>query len=100
MPTLSWQVQQGKLSLTGELENQTLLPLWQWMQQPLAEPFDTLDVSGLNHVDSAGLALLLHLLNAANKRNVSLRLEGITDKLKTLITLYNLQDVIASQSTS
>lgn len=58
----------------------------------------TLDVSGLERVDSSGLALLVHLREEASQQGSALTIAGITDRLHTLIALYNLQDIIPTDS--
>ncbi len=93
---LHWQTENGQLSLYGELEQETLLPLWQQHQQ-LMKQVDIIDVSGLDRVDSGGLALLVHLQQAGLQQGKVPRFTGITDKLRTLIVLYNLQNIIADQ---
>jgi len=91
---LQWKRDAGQLLLTGELERETLLPLWE-QREALMLQIDTIDVSGLERVDSAGLALLVHLRQIALARGKTLRLTGITDKLSSLIALYNLQEIIS-----
>lgn len=90
---LHWQVEANQLRLSGELERETLLPLWQ-QRDGLMQQVEIIDVSGLDRVDSAGLALLVHLRQAGIQRGKAPRFTGITDKLSSLITLYNLQKII------
>ncbi|OON39203.1 anti-sigma B factor antagonist [Izhakiella australiensis] len=91
---LSWTSTGGRLALTGRLNHETLLPLWQ-QRDELVKGVSQLDVSGLDQVDTAGLALLVHLREAAVKQNVTLQVTGITDRLRSLISLYNLQPLMA-----
>ncbi len=91
---LNWTVESGLLRLSGELERETLLPLWQ-QRDELMQQADAIDVSSLGRVDSAGLALLVHLRQIVLLRGKTPRFTGITDKLRSLITLYNLQEIIA-----
>ncbi|MGP2412124.1 lipid asymmetry maintenance protein MlaB [Yersinia sp. 2553 StPb PI] len=96
---LSWQSQQETLALRGELDRETLLPLWQQREALLAGKTH-IDVSQLQRVDSSGLALLVHfrelhsLHEPAGKQSVSLTITGVSDRLSTLIELYNLQHII------
>ncbi|WP_205066544.1 lipid asymmetry maintenance protein MlaB [Pantoea coffeiphila] len=91
---LSWTVDSGLLRLSGELERETLLPLWQQRDQ-LMQQAEVIDVSSLDRVDSAGLALLVHLRQIALQNGKTPHFTGIPDKLRSLITLYNLQEIIA-----
>ncbi|WP_428944340.1 lipid asymmetry maintenance protein MlaB [Pantoea sp. FN060301] len=92
---LSWQSEAGRLQLAGVLERETLLRLWE-KRFDVMKQIDTIDVSALSRVDSAGLALLVHLRQIAQQQGKTLRFSGITDKLRSLIALYNLQQIILS----
>lgn len=61
---LRWEVETGQLRLIGELERETLLPLWQ-QREAVMQHVETIDVSALQRVDSGGLALLVHLQQIA-----------------------------------
>ncbi|AUX74045.1 lipid asymmetry maintenance protein MlaB [Erwinia pyrifoliae] len=90
---LRWEIEAGQLRLIGELERETLLPLWQ-QREAVMERVETIDVSALERVDSGGLALLVHLRQIAIDNGRKPRFSGVTDKLNSLITLYNLQKII------
>lgn len=96
---LSWVAQQQTLVLRGELDRETLLPLWQQRETLLADK-TTLDVAQLQRVDSSGLALLLHLCEQQRQRGGELKISGATERLQTLITLYNLQAIIPVETAS
>jgi phospholipid transport system transporter-binding protein len=95
---LSWVLSEQTLFLHGVLERDTLLPLWQQQETVLANK-TTIDVSQLQRVDSAGLALLLHLCNPQSTHKGSLKIAGRTKQLQELISLYNLQALLPVQST-
>ena len=96
---LSWQSEHETLVLQGELDRETLLPLWQQREALLAGK-TRIDVSQLQRVDSSGLALLVHfrelhfLHEPQSKPGVSLMITGVSDRLSTLIEVYNLQQII------
>ncbi|OVZ95376.1 lipid asymmetry maintenance protein MlaB [Yersinia alsatica] len=90
---LSWQSQQETLVLQGELDRETLLPLWQ-QRETLLVGKTHIDVSQLQRVDSSGLALLVHFRELRSKQGVSLTITGVSDRLSTLIELYNLRQII------
>lgn len=92
---LSWQIKENVLLLTGRLTDKTLFSLWQWIQQN-KPTLHGIDVNQLTHVDSAGLAWIIYTINQAGKQGVAIKLSGSNDKLKTLISLYNLDDVVSS----
>ncbi|MFI8417955.1 lipid asymmetry maintenance protein MlaB [Serratia sp. NPDC078593] len=88
--SLRVETQQKTLVLSGDLDRETLLPLWQQRATLLTDK-TAIDVAQLQRVDSSGLALLVHL---CEQHGTELKISGATDRLKTLITLYNLQDII------
>ncbi|MFC3394098.1 lipid asymmetry maintenance protein MlaB [Brenneria rubrifaciens] len=90
---LSWQSQESTLVLTGDLDRETLLPLWEQRETLLAGK-TALDVSGLERVDSAGLALLMHFYHQPSQQDGWLKIVGAGERLKTLIALYNLNEII------
>lgn len=95
MATLRWQLDASTIRLVGELDRETLLELWQ-QRTSIMNQVDVIDVAALERVDSAGLALLVHLRQIAQEQGKTPRFEGITDKLQSLITLYNLQQIITA----
>ncbi|TQI82410.1 phospholipid transport system transporter-binding protein [Serratia fonticola] len=96
---LSWASLQQTLVLRGELDRETLLPLWQQRETLLADK-TVIDVAQLQRVDSSGLALLLHLREQRREQGVEITISGATERLKTLITLYNLQAIMPVETAS
>lgn len=92
---LRWQVEEKTLYLRGKLDRETLSELWQ-QRETAVKDITVIDVGGLQRVDSAGLALLVHLRQIALAQGASPVFCGITDKLHSLIALYNLQQIIVS----
>ncbi|WP_409309093.1 lipid asymmetry maintenance protein MlaB [Pectobacterium sp. B1J-3] len=90
---LNWVSQESTLILVGDLDRETLLPLWEQRETLLAGK-TALDVSGLKRVDSAGLALLMHFYHQQSQQARSLKIIGVSDRLNTLIALYNLNEII------
>ncbi|PWC13108.1 lipid asymmetry maintenance protein MlaB [Brenneria roseae subsp. americana] len=96
---LSWQSLESTLVLTGDLDRETLLPLWE-QRDTLLSGKTALDVSGLERVDSAGLALLIHFYHQSASQGGGLKIIGAGDRLKTLIALYNLNEIIPVSQTA
>jgi phospholipid transport system transporter-binding protein len=92
---LRWQRTASTLALSGKLDRDTLLALWRQRDTAMVG-IDTIDVAALDRVDSAGLALLVHLREIVRAQGSTPCFSGITDKLQSLITLYNLQQIIVS----
>ncbi|WP_413726495.1 lipid asymmetry maintenance protein MlaB [Sodalis sp. RH16] len=93
--SLSWQADGDTLLLRGELDRDTLISFWT-QRDSLLPGIRFLDVSMLDRVDSAGVAMMLHLCASQAKQGGALALTGVTEKLRTLITLYKLQDILPS----
>ncbi|SLM61496.1 MULTISPECIES: lipid asymmetry maintenance protein MlaB [Dickeya] len=93
---LRWRQQNNTLSLEGTLDRHTLLPLWQ-QRTALLKDCHSLDVSGVEHVDSAGLALLVHVYHQQTQQGATLAITGVSDRLRTLVQLYNLGEIIPIQ---
>ena len=78
---LSWARDGETLTLTGELDQDLLNPL--------------IDLHGVTRVDTAGIALLAHLVATGKKQGSSVTLTGVSDNVITLAQLYNLpEDVL------
>lgn len=86
---LSWQIEATTLILKGVLHRDTLLLLWQ-QYETITQQTNTIDISALSLVDSAGLALLVHMRQHIQQQRTA-QFSGISDKLFSLISLYNLQ---------
>ncbi|XBS69381.1 lipid asymmetry maintenance protein MlaB [Acerihabitans sp. KWT182] len=91
--SLSWQAEGDTLCLQGELDRDTLPALWD-QRDAVLSGIRFLDVSRLHRVDSAGVAMMLHLCVSRAEQDGALALTGVTEKLRTLITLYKLQDIL------
>lgn len=88
---LSWNREGSTLVLAGELDGDTVQSLWQARAQVMTG-VQAFDLAKLTRVDTAGLALLIHLVALVRKRGGELVLQGASDKLQTLVKLYNLPD--------
>lgn len=91
--SLRFDDQPQTLVLHGDLDRETLLPLWR-QRAELLKGKTAIDVAQLCRVDSSGLALLVHLRAEQLHNGVELKISGATDRLKTLIALYNLQEIM------
>ena len=58
--SLSWMQTGDTLALSGELDQDVLLPLWE-MREEAVKGITCIDLSRVSRVDTGGLALLLHL---------------------------------------
>ena len=86
--SLSWMQTGDTLALSGELDQDVLLPLWEIREA--VKGITSIDLSRVSRVDTGGLALLLHLIDLAKKQGNNVTLQGVNDKVYTLAKLYNL----------
>ncbi|HCH51661.1 MAG TPA: lipid asymmetry maintenance protein MlaB [Proteus sp.] len=91
--SLNWEKKGDILYLQGILDRETLLPVWQQRKTLLAD-LNTIDVSALSHIDSTGLALFVHLKAEVETQNRHLNIQGATERFQTLITLYDLDEIM------
>lgn len=90
---LAWELIETTLYFNGTLDRDSLMSFWNKKESSL-EHTESIDVSGLKHVDSTGLAMLVRLKGEFQAKNRSLNITGVSDNLKTLIKLYGVQEVI------
>ena len=88
---LNWTRDGDRLALQGELDQDTLNGLWHDRAQAMQD-ISVIDLSGVSRVDTAGLALLIHLINGAKQSGRTVRLDSVSENLHTLVQLYNLPD--------
>ncbi|KZQ36305.1 phospholipid ABC transporter substrate-binding protein [Enterobacter cloacae subsp. dissolvens] len=91
---LSWSREGKTLTLSGELDQDLLNPLWDKRHEAM-QGVTLIDLSHVTRVDTAGIALLAHLVAVGKKQGATVTLHGASDNVVTLAQLYNLpQDVL------
>ncbi|WP_225639204.1 lipid asymmetry maintenance protein MlaB [Candidatus Profftia sp. (ex Adelges kitamiensis)] len=92
---LIWSSEEKTLKLIGILDRNSLMIFWN-NRYTMLHGKQTLDLSGLVRVDSAGLAMLVYLQNT---RIPQIFITGASERLLTLIAVYNLHDLLQIDST-
>jgi phospholipid transport system transporter-binding protein len=87
--SLRWVREDNLLRLVGELDQDFLVPLWE-ARVEATQGVETLDLSLVSRVDTAGVALLIHLISLIKRQGQKVNLIGVNEKTKTLVQLYNL----------
>ena len=92
-----WQVlSTHSCLLQGTVDRVSVPDIWNQIQGwEATEKSVKIDLSKLKRVDSAGLVLLLHLIEHAKKSNCHIMLDSVPDHLLTLIQLSNVELLIA-----
>ncbi|RLA04329.1 MAG: anti-sigma B factor antagonist [Gammaproteobacteria bacterium] len=89
------QSDQGQYQLTGVLTKQTVTRLWQQRNELIAKENNLIiDLAGVTHSDSAGLALLTCLQKEAIHAKQSLSFINYPLQIKQLIELSHLEDIL------
>ncbi|MEW5560777.1 lipid asymmetry maintenance protein MlaB [Enterobacter asburiae] len=86
---LRWTRDNGRLLLQGELDQDYLVSLWD-VREEMTQGVDTIDLSDIIRVDTAGVALLMHLVALIRQQGRSVTVTGKSEKMNTLVQLYNL----------
>lgn len=87
-------LEQGQFSLSGELTRDSVADsalLSRLLQN--THPNVQLDLSAVTHVDTAGLAWLIHCLSELKKHNQQLKLHAIPQQLTKLMQLGQVSDL-------
>ncbi|KKD60056.1 anti-sigma B factor antagonist [Grimontia sp. AD028] len=95
------QLTNGHYCLSGELDRDTVPAFWSRRADWL--PSDkqvVLDLSSLKRVDSAGMAMLLHLQQELNDRQQTLMLSNTPSQLSVLLQLSNVESLFTDESAS
>ena len=96
---LTWEHTETTLVLSGILDRDSLMAFWPKRQSVLGlssgtSHIEQVDVSGLEHVDSTGLAMLVRLKGEAQTHGQTLTIVGVSDNLNTLIDLYGVKTLL------
>ena len=91
MSSLNWTRDGSRLSLQGELDQDFLVPLWD-AREEATRGAETIDLSAITRVDTAGVALLVHLVSLIRASGRAVNIEGKSEKMTTLVELYNLPE--------
>lgn len=86
---LGWSREGETLLLSGELDQDLLNPLWDARQQAM-QGVTFIDLSTITRVDTAGVALLMHLVAEGKRQGQKVKLTGASENVFTLAKLYNL----------
>lgn len=85
----------GVAQVTGALTLATVGALWKSSMDVLAqEESVTIDLSGITHADSAGLALLLEWRRAARLKGRSVRFTHIPAQLRAMARVSSVDEVL------
>jgi len=88
---------EGQFLLSGILDQKTVPIVWQRKAQLKSDKNLVIDLAGITHSDSAGLAFLTCIQSDAMKSQQSLSFINIPHQLQQLIQLSRLEDVLNTE---
>jgi phospholipid transport system transporter-binding protein len=86
----------AEFALSGDLNRESVPKLWSSLKQQ-QWPGSEVEVSleQLKKIDSAGMVMLIHLIENAKKQNCHIMLSFVPTELRTLFQLSNVEQVVA-----
>lgn len=94
--SLSWELKDNKrVCISGELTRNTVPQFWQERAQWLQQQSLTVDLAGLKHVDSAGVALLIEIKRSLNSTKGSLKLENANQQLRDIAAVSGVGSLLS-----
>jgi len=97
MNNLSIKVTENKVFLDGDISYETVVVALQlniFSSNHSADKSVLVDFSGIGHADSSGLALMLHWLRSAKKKEIDVQFFHVPKKLMALAEMSNLEEVL------
>lgn len=96
MAAFSWQHNDGKLVFSGELTRETVPQAWlerdQWYQD---KKQIQVDLAGLEHVDSAGVAMLLQLKRHLLQQQCELTIVQPSQQFRAIVDVSGATKLLA-----
>ncbi len=90
-----WDLTPNNLKLSGTLDRDSVPSLWAQAQQwqPTQGEFEC-SLQGVERIDSAGMVMLIHLIEHAKKQNCHIMLSSVPAQLRTLLQLSNVESLV------
>lgn len=95
MSKCQWQENASGYTLSGELTRDTVPDLWDLLQQWVPDKKEiSVSLEHTLRVDSAGMAMLIHLIQHAKNNNCHIMLCFVPVQLRTLFQLSNIESML------
>ncbi|MGC9403573.1 STAS domain-containing protein [Vibrio genomosp. F10] len=83
------------VSLLGIIDRDTVPSLWGYAQRwKTSEKEVQLSLKNVERIDSAGMVMLIHLIEHAKKQNCHIMLSFVPEQLSTLFKLSHIESVL------
>lgn len=91
MVQAKWDFSQDKAFIVGPLSRGTTMALWdEWQKQSQHRADMQIDLSQMERIDSAGVVMLIHLIDFEKKHDCHVMLSSVPRQLVTLLELSNI----------
>ncbi len=89
----------NKISLMGVLDREKVPTLWAFAQgwKPNVAQVEV-SLENIERVDSAGMVMLIHLIQHAKKQNCHIMFSFVPEQLRTLFQLSNVDSMLSEHS--
>lgn len=85
-----------KVSLLGDIDRESVPNLWTFIQSwTPQDPKVEIALDHVQRIDSAGMVMLIHLIEHAKKQNCHIMLSFVPEQLSTLLQLSNVESMFA-----
>ena len=97
MSNSQWQTNgQHSYLLSGNLDRNSVPALWRVLKHQIFPQGEVaVSLEQVVRVDSAGMVMLIHLIEHAKKQNCHIMLSFVPDELHTLFQLSNVEQFVA-----
>lgn len=86
----------GQVVVSGDLDRNSVPAAWSGRQQWLPQSGHvTVDLAGVNHVDSAGLALLIRIKSQLDAGGQSLFLHNVNQQLQQFARVSGVEELLS-----
>ncbi|MBW3697478.1 STAS domain-containing protein [Vibrio sp. T187] len=90
------QISNSEFSLSGDLDRDCVPSLWKSLSRlKINQSRAEIDLKSVNRIDSAGMVMLIHLIEHAKNQNCHIMLSFVPEQLRTLFQLSNIQPLMA-----
>ncbi|MCK6263064.1 lipid asymmetry maintenance protein MlaB [Vibrio sp. ZSDE26] len=83
------------VSLLGTIDRESVPSLWRYAQTwKTSEKEVEISLKNVERIDSAGMVMLIHLIEHAKKQNCHIMLSFVPEQLSTLFKLSHIESVL------
>ncbi|WP_394249433.1 lipid asymmetry maintenance protein MlaB [Vibrio profundi] len=90
------QLSECEFSLIGDLDRDSVPALWKTLScWKINQSQVEVELKSVKRIDSAGMVMLIHLIEHAKNQNCHIMLSFVPEQLRTLFQLSNIQPLMA-----